>query len=55
MSAPDKIDFIDRAKQAGYFVRVFFISTCDPRINAARVAVRFIEGGHADFVDLRAG
>jgi predicted ABC-type ATPase len=46
-SAADKVDFLDRAKQAGYFVRVFFIATRDPRINAARIANRVIEGGHS--------
>jgi predicted ABC-type ATPase len=35
-SAPDKVDFVARAKAAGYFIRVFFIGTADPRINAAR-------------------
>lgn len=46
MSAPDKIDFIRRAKQAGYFVRIFFISTANPTINAARIARRVMKGGH---------
>lgn len=46
LSAPDKIDFILRARNAGYFVRVFFIGTADPRINAARVAGRVMQGGH---------
>ena len=45
-SAPDKIDFLARAKDQGYFIRVFFIGTSDPRINAARVAGRVMEGGH---------
>lgn len=45
-SAPDKVDFISRARDAGYFVRVFFIGTADPRINASRVADRVIRGGH---------
>lgn len=45
-SAPDKVDFVARAKAAGYFVRMFFIGTSDPRINAARVADRVIRGGH---------
>jgi predicted ABC-type ATPase len=47
MSTDEKIDFVARAKDAGYFVRVFFIATSDPRINAARVAGRVIAGGHA--------
>ena len=46
MSAPDKIDFIRRAKKAGYFVRIFFISTANPTINAARIARRVMKGGH---------
>ncbi|MDE6553628.1 MAG: zeta toxin family protein [Muribaculaceae bacterium] len=46
MSAPDKIDFIRRAKEAGYFVRLFFISTNNPTINAARIARRVMKGGH---------
>lgn len=46
MSAPDKIDFIRRAKQAGYFVRIFFISTNNPTINASRIARRVMKGGH---------
>jgi len=45
-SAPDKIEFLARAKDRGYFIRVFFIGTSDPRINAARVAGRVMEGGH---------
>ena len=45
-SAPDKVIFLQRAKNAGYFVRVFFVSTSSPAINASRVAQRVIEGGH---------
>jgi predicted ABC-type ATPase len=43
---PDKIDFIQRAKQAGFFVRLFFVGTDNPSINAKRVALRVMEGGH---------
>lgn len=45
-STDDKLDFVGRARAAGYFVRVFFIGTSDPRINAARIAGRVMEGGH---------
>lgn len=45
-STDDKLDFLARARAAGYFVRVFFIGTSDPRINAARVAGRVMAGGH---------
>jgi predicted ABC-type ATPase len=46
LSAPDKIDFVKRAKDSGYFVRLFFIGTNGPQINAARVASRVLAGGH---------
>ena len=46
LSAPDKIDFIQRAKQQGYFVRLFFIGTDNPQINALRIAQRVMHGGH---------
>lgn len=46
LSAPDKIDYIQRAKATGFFVRLFFVGTDDPAINAGRVARRVMEGGH---------
>ena len=45
-SAQDKIEFVMRAKTAGFFVRLFFIGTTSPTINASRIARRVIEGGH---------
>lgn len=45
-SAKDKIDFILRAKAAGFFIRLFFIATSSPAINASRIANRVMEGGH---------
>jgi predicted ABC-type ATPase len=45
-STREKVDFVRRAGEAGYFVRVFFVGTADPRINAARVASRVMQGGH---------
>lgn len=46
MSADDKVDFILRAKKAGFFIRVFFIATANPTINASRIAGRVMKGGH---------
>jgi len=46
LSAPDKISFIQQAKQKGYFIRLFFIGTDNPQINAARIAYRVMTGGH---------
>lgn len=45
-SAPDKLDFIRRAKEADFFIRFFFIGTDGPHINAARVTRRVMDGGH---------
>lgn len=46
MSASDKVDYILRAKEAGFFIRLFFVSTESPTINAKRVAQRVLDGGH---------
>lgn len=46
LSSHDKIDFIEFAKEKGYFVRLFFVGTNSPIINAARIAKRVMEGGH---------
>ena len=46
LSAPDKVDFTERALAAGFFVRLFFVCTASPTINASRIAKRVIEGGH---------
>lgn len=46
LSTPQKIDYVKRAKEAGFFVRLFFVSTNSPAINAARIAKRVMEGGH---------
>ncbi len=45
-STPEKLEFLQRAKNAGFFVRLFFICTNDPTINAQRVAERVMDGGH---------
>ena len=35
-----------RGIAAGFFVRLFFVGTDSPEINAARVARRMLQGGH---------
>jgi predicted ABC-type ATPase len=45
-SAADKPEFVRRALTLGYFVRLFFVGTDRPEINAARVARRVLQGGH---------
>ena len=46
LSAPDKLTFVEKAKAAGYFIRLFFIGTDNPQINASRIARRVMNGGH---------
>jgi predicted ABC-type ATPase len=45
-SSVEKVDFLWRGKIGGYFIRLFFIATASPSINAARVALRVMKGGH---------
>lgn len=46
LSSDAKVDFLKRAKEEGYFIRMFFICTETPAINASRIAKRVMEGGH---------
>lgn len=46
LSIPKKVDFIRRAKKAGYFVRLIYVATNNPEINILRVAWRVDHGGH---------
>lgn len=46
LSSDGKVDFIRRAHDAGYFIRIFFVATNHPSINASRIAQRVMEGGH---------
>ena len=46
LSSEGKVDFIRRAHLAGYFIRLFFVATAHPSINASRIACRVMKGGH---------
>lgn len=46
MSTDEKINFIQRAKEADFFIRLFFVGTSSPTINASRIAARVMKGGH---------
>jgi predicted ABC-type ATPase len=46
LSSEGKVDFIRRAHEEGYFIRIFFVATSHPTINASRIAQRVLEGGH---------
>ena len=45
-SAPEKLEFLHKAKDAGFFIRLFYVCTSDPIINVARITQRFMNGGH---------
>ena len=47
LSTPGKIDFIRRAKLAGYFIRMIFVATESPEINKLRIEWRVEQGGHS--------
>ena len=45
-SSQEKLEFIRKAKAAGFFIRFFFVCTSDPAINVVRITQRFLNGGH---------
>ncbi len=45
-SSAEKLEFLQKAKDAGYFIRLFYVCTSDPAINVARITQRYINGGH---------
>lgn len=47
MSSSSKVDFLEKAQQAGYRTYLYFVATEDPDINVARVQNRVREGGHS--------
>ena len=45
-SSPEKMEFLKKAKEAGFFIRFFYVCTSDPSINVARITQRYLNGGH---------
>lgn len=46
LSSDYNLELLKRAKQEGYFIRCFYILTCNPDINVSRVEARVCNGGH---------
>jgi predicted ABC-type ATPase len=46
MSHPSKLEVLVRAKEAGFFVQMFFVGVDDPKTSVERVALRVRQGGH---------
>lgn len=45
-SSEEKLKFLKEAYEAGFFIRFFFVCTNSPEINVARIAKRYMNGGH---------
>lgn len=45
-SSHEKLEFLRKAKDAGFFIRLFYVCTSDPAINVARITQRYMNGGH---------
>jgi len=45
-SSAEKLQFVHKAKEAGFFIRFFYVCTADPEINIVRIARRYMDGGH---------
>lgn len=46
LSSAEKVEFIKKAHDAGFFIRIFFVCTDSPEINVRRVTQRYLNGGH---------
>ena len=45
-SSAEKMEFVQKAKDAGFFIRIFYVCTESPLININRIAQRYLNGGH---------
>ena len=45
-SSPEKLDFLHKAHEVGFFIRLFYVCTESPDINVARITRRYMNGGH---------
>lgn len=45
-SSDEKLDFLRKAHESGFFIRFFFVCTSNPKINVSRITKRYLEGGH---------
>jgi predicted ABC-type ATPase len=45
-SSAEKLDFLRKAHEEGFFIRLFYVCTRSPEINVARIAKRYMNGGH---------
>ena len=46
LSSAEKMEFLRKAKDAGFFIRICYVCTESPLININRIAQRYLNGGH---------
>jgi len=46
LSTRRNLDLLKKAKQAGYFIKCFYVLTADVEVNVMRVKAREMQGGH---------
>ena len=46
MSHPSKLEFMRKAREKGFRIYLYYVSTSSPEINVGRVATRVQRGGH---------
>ena len=46
-SSDEKLAFVEEAKKAGFFIRIFFVCTNNPEINVRRITQRYLNGGQS--------
>ena len=45
-SSEEKLEFLRKAHEIGFFIRFFYVCTSNPMINVSRITKRYLEGGH---------
>ena len=45
-SSDEKLEFLRKAHESGFFIRFFYVCTSNPKINVSRITKRYLEGGH---------
>lgn len=45
-SSEEKLEFLQKAKEEGFFIRLFYVCTSTPTINITRITQRYLGGGH---------
>ena len=45
-SSAEKLEFLRKAKEEGFFIRLVYVCTSAPAINVARITQRYLNGGH---------